>query len=93
MVLNYILFSLSAPERCFCGISSLLLKFKPFDEFFFAQNVMANLSLCVATRVCVCQHPLNKDVSQATIALFSVPFSLDGRMGRFLGFPSLFVEV
>ena len=43
--------------------------------------------------VCVCQHPLNKDVSQATIALFSVPFLLDGRMGRFLGFSSLFVEV
>ena len=62
-------------------------------SFFFVQNVMANLSVCVATRECVCQHPLNKDVSQAIIALFSVPFSLDCRMGRFLGFPSLFVEV
>ena len=29
-----------------------LLKFRPFDEFFLSvQNVMANLSLCVATRV------------------------------------------
>ena len=58
---------------------------------------MANLSVCVATRMCVClcvcQHTLTKDVSQATIALFSVPFSFDGSMGRFLGFPSLFVEV
>ena len=58
---------------------------------------MANLCVCVATRMCVrlcvCQHTLNKDVSQATIALFSVPFSFDGSMGRFLGFPSLFVEV
>ena len=60
---------------------------------------MANRSVCVATYtrmgVCLCvfEHPLNKDVSQATIALFSVPFSFDGSMGRFLGFPSLFVEV
>ena len=29
------------------------LKFKPFDEIFSFQNVIANLSLCVAS-VCVC---------------------------------------
>ena len=41
----------------------------------------------------MCVHPLNKDVSQAIIALFSVPFSKDGRMGRFRGFSLLVVEV
>ena len=60
-----------------------LLKFKPFDEFFPFQNVIANLSLCVAT-LCECVHPLNKDVSQAIIGtFFSVHFTKDGRMGRF----------
>ena len=49
-----------------------LLKFKPFDEFFPFQNMIASLSGCVATVcvcvcVCVCVHPLNKDVSQAII--------------------------
>ena len=46
-----------------------LLKFKPFDEFFPFQNVIANLSQCVAN-VCVCVHPLNKDISQAIIGTF-----------------------
>ena len=46
-----------------------LLKFKPFDEFFPFQNMIANLSVYVAT-VCVCVHPLNKDVSQAIIGTF-----------------------
>ena len=44
-----------------------LLKFKPFDEFFPFQNVIANLSVCIAT---VCVHPLNKDISQAIIGTF-----------------------
>ena len=48
-----------------------LLKFKPFDEFFPFQNVIANLCLCVAkVCVCVCVHPLNKDVPQAIIGTF-----------------------
>ena len=85
------------PEDAFVVFLHFLLKVKPFDEFFSFQNVMANLCVCVATRMCVylcvCEHPLNRDVSQATTALFSVPFSFDGRIGRFLGFPSLFVEV
>ena len=46
-----------------------LLKFKPSDEFFPFQNVTANLSVCAAS-VCVCVHPLNKDVSQAIIGTF-----------------------
>ena len=46
-----------------------LLKFKPFDEFFPFQNVIANLSQCVAN-VCVCVHPLNKDISQDIIGTF-----------------------
>ena len=46
-----------------------LLKFKPFDEFFPFQNLIANLSVCVAS-VCVCVHPLNKDASQAIIGRF-----------------------
>ena len=49
--------------------------------------------VCVAC-VCVCVHPLNQDISQAIIGtLFSVPSSKDGRMGRFQGFSSLYVEV
>ena len=47
-----------------------MLKFKPLDDFFPFQNVMANLSVFVATSVCVCVHPLNKDVFQAILALF-----------------------
>ena len=51
-----------------------LLKFEPFDEFFPFQNVIANLSLSIASVVCVfvCVHvhPLNKDVSQAIIGNF-----------------------
>ena len=69
-----------------------LLKFKPFDKFFPFQNVIPNLSLCVG--VCLCVHPLNKDVSKAIIGtFFSVPFAKDGRMGRFRGFSALYVEV
>ena len=51
------------------------LKFKPFDEIFSFQNVIANLSLCVAS-VCVCVsvHPLNNDVSQAIIWTFFSAF-------------------
>ena len=53
-----------------------------------------SLSVKVARQLCVCVHPLNKDVSQAVIAtFFSVPFSKDGRMGRFWGFSLLYVEV
>ena len=47
----------------FCGFSSLFLKFKPFDDFFPFQNVIANLSVFVA-------RVLNKDVSQAIIGFF-----------------------
>ena len=57
----------------FCGFFfTFLLKFKPFDEFFSFQNVIANLSVCVSVCVCVCVcvHPLNKDVSQAIIGTF-----------------------
>ena len=40
-----------------------LLKFTPFDEFFPFQNMIANLSVCVASVVVVCVcvhvHPLN----------------------------------
>ena len=61
-------------------------------DFSLAKRNCKSLSVCIA-RVCVCVHPLNKDVSQAIIALFSVPFSKDGRMGRFRGFSLLFVEV
>ena len=43
-----------------------LSKFKPFDELFPFQNVIANLSVFVA-RACVCVHPFNKDVCQAII--------------------------
>ena len=46
-----------------------LLKFKPFDEFFPFQNVIANLSVC-SYCVCVYVHPLNKDISQAIIGTF-----------------------
>ena len=47
-----------------------LLKIKLFDEFFPFQNIIANLSLCVASvGVRVCVHPLNKD-SQAIIGTF-----------------------
>ena len=58
-------------------------------------NVIAKLFafVCVLS-LCVCVYPLNQDVSQAIIgALFSVPSSKDGRMGRFRGFSSLHVEV
>ena len=43
--------------------------------------------------MCVCLHPLNKDVFQAIIVFFSVPSLKDGRMGRFRGFSSIYVEV
>ena len=46
-----------------------LLKFKPFDEFFTFQNVIANLSVCVVT-VCVSVHPLINDISQAIMGTF-----------------------
>ena len=46
-----------------------LLKFKPFEELFASQNVIANLCACVAS-VCVCAHPWNKDVSKAIIGTF-----------------------
>ena len=40
--------------------------------------------------ICGC---INKDVSQAILALFSVPSLKDGRVGRCRGFSSLFVDV
>ena len=46
-----------------------LFKFKPCDEFVPFQNLIANLSVCVAS-VYMCVHPLNKDVSQAIIGTF-----------------------
>ena len=71
-----------------------LLKYKPFDDFSSFQDVIANLFLSVATEyVCVCLHPLNKDVFQAIIAFFFSAFFKDGRMGRFRGFSSIYVEV
>ena len=64
-----------------------LLKFKPFDEFFPFQNVIANLSVCVAT-VCVCVHPLNKVIIKTSLKLslalfFSAFYKMWYRMGRF----------
>ena len=51
--LAYCAFSLSslkdATMRTFWGFSSFLLKFKPFDEFFPFQKVIANLSLRVVS--------------------------------------------
>ena len=38
-----------ATMRTFWGFSSFLLKFKPFDEFFPFQKVIANLSLWVVS--------------------------------------------
>ena len=53
--LEYYAFSLSpskvATMSTFCDFSSLLLKFKPFDEFFPFQNMIANLSVCVSTSI------------------------------------------
>ena len=59
----------------------------PFVDFFPFQNLIATLSIVI---VCGC---INKDVSQAILALFSVPSLKDGRVGRFRGFSSLFVDV
>ena len=78
--LAYCAFS-SSPSKdstisIFWGFSSLfLLKYKPFDDFSSFQDVIANLFLSVATEyVCVCLHPLNKDVFQAIIAFFFSAF-------------------
>ena len=59
-----------------------LLKFKPFDEFFPFQNVIANLCVCI---YCVCVHPLNKDISQAITGTFfqCILQKMVGKMGRF----------
>ena len=74
--LAYCAFS-SSPSRdatvsTFWDLSSLfLLNFKLFQVFFPFQNVIANLCVRVASVcVCVCVHPLNKDVSQAIIGTF-----------------------
>ena len=54
----------------FWDFSHFLFKFKSFHEFSF-QNVISNLSLHEASVcVCGCVHPLNKDLSQATIGTF-----------------------
>ena len=65
-----------------------LLKFKPFDEFFPFQNMIANLCVCVAT-VCVCVHPLNKDISQAGTFFQCILQNIVG----WVALSSLFVEV
>ena len=61
-----------------CGVFLYyLLKFKPLDDFFPFQNVIANLCVSV-TRVCasvcvckcVCVHLLNKDFFQAVMGSF-----------------------
>ena len=58
----------------FLVLSHFLCKFKPFLEFSF-QNLISNLSLHEASVcVCGCVHPLNKDVSQATIGTFFLCF-------------------
>ena len=64
-----------------------LLKFKPFDEFFPFQNVISNLFVFVAgVCVCVCVYiHWMKTSLKLSLALFSVPSSKDGRMGRFWG--------
>ena len=41
-------------EDAFVVFLHFLLKFKPFDEFFSFQNVIANPCVCVATRMCAC---------------------------------------
>ena len=48
---------------------------------------MATLSI---VSICGC---INKDVSQAILALFPVPSLKDGRVGRFRGFSSVFEDV
>ena len=66
-----------------------LLKFTPFDEFFPFQNMIANLSVCVASVVVVCVcvhvHPLNIlwHLSSYRWQFFWVHFTKDGRMGHF----------
>ena len=47
-----------------------LLKVKLFDVFSLPRDMIANLSVFVARCVCVCVHPLNKDVSQAITGTF-----------------------
>ena len=72
-----------------------LLKYKPFDDFSSFQDVIANLFLSVATEyvcVCVCIHWI-KTSFKLSLHFFSAPSLKDGRMGRFRGFSSIYVEV
>ena len=70
--LEYCAFS-SSPSKdatmsTFVVFLHYFLEFKPFDELFPFQNVIANLSVFVArVCVCVCVHSFNKDVCQAII--------------------------
>ena len=58
--LAYYAFSSSPPKDAimstFCGFSSILLKFKPFDEFFPLQIsvCVASVGVCVCVCVCTC---------------------------------------
>ena len=54
IISGFELYSRRVPLKdAFVVFLHFLLKFKPFDEFFSFQNVMANLCVCVATRMCV----------------------------------------
>ena len=71
LTLAYCAFSSSplkdATMRTFGGFSSFLLKFKPFDEFFPFQKVIANLSLWVVSK------PRNR-VTRNSVTVFLIFF-------------------
>ena len=70
-----------------------LLKFKPFDEFFPFQNVIASLSECVAT-VCVCVYiHWIKTSLKVSPAIFLSAFYKRWYDGSLWGLSSLYVEV
>ena len=58
-----------------------------------SKDATMSKSLCVYL-VCMCLHPVGiRRLSSYHWHIFSVPFSKDGRMGRFRGFSSLSVKV
>ena len=70
-----------ATMNTFCGFSSLLLRFKPFDEFSPFQNMIANLCVCEASAgACVCTHWIK--TLKLSLALFFSAFYNHGRMGH-----------
>ena len=77
--LVYCAFS-SSPSKdsmsIFWGLLSLFVEVEAFCWFFSFQNLIATPSIVI---ICGC---INKDVSQAILALFSVPSLKYGRVGR-----------